>query len=354
MKQKTPPAWIVIAAFIAIYFIWGTTYLANLFALKSIPPFTVSCFRYLGAAALLGIGLVVRKAALPDRYSIKVLCISGILMLVGGSGMIVFAEQYIKSGYAAALIATEPLFFVLLDKKRWRFYFSSWLILSGLLLGFVGIGIFAAFAPSGSAADGHPEHLVAGTAIVLTSAILWVLGTLYADRHLSKRTANTTNTAVQLLAAGIFAGLIAIIKGEWNTFSLTTVSAAATFGLLYLIVMGSLVAYLAFTWLITIQPPAIVSTHTFVNPVVAIIMGWAIAGESITTNQTIALVIAFSGVILAQVGKNRLLSRPPEDRNNDNDNKHHTQNTHPDTSLKNAADNGASLQGQHYQRTRQK
>lgn len=322
MQQRTAPRWLLIAAFTAIYFIWGTTYLANLFALKSIPPFIVSCFRYLAAGAILTIWIASKKGPIPDRATLKVLCISGILMLIGGTGMIVFAEQYIKSGYAAALIATEPLFFVLLDKKRWRFYFSSRLILLGLALGFAGISCFAALAPADSAADGHPQHLVAGTAIVLVSAILWVVGTLYSNKHLSGKTSNTTNTAVQLLAAGIFAGLIAFINDEWNGFSLTRVSREAGFGLIYLIVMGSLVAYMAFTWLVTIQPPAIVSTHTFVNPVVAIIMGWAIAGESITLSQTIALVASFSGVILAQIGKNRLLAPPAEDRTDDHDNKH--------------------------------
>ena len=305
MKKEKHPGWLLALAFTAIYFVWGTTYLANLFALQGIPPFIISCFRYLGAALFIGIWIKFKKLPLPRRGSLKVLCISGIVMLVGGSGLIVFAEQYLKSGYAAALVATEPLWFVLLDKKRWRYYFSNRLVLAGLVLGFSGITLFACFAPAGSAADGNLTHLIAGTLIVLTSAILWVCGTLYADRNIPAGSSNVTNTGVQLVAAGVAAGVIALAKGEWSTFSFGAVSFAAWAGWLYLLIMGSLVAFLAFMWLVTVQPPAIVSTHTFVNPVVAIAMGWLIAGEQVTCRQVIALIITFAGVILAQVGKSR-------------------------------------------------
>lgn len=305
MEKKRPSAWLLTAAFFAIYFVWGTTYLANLFALKGIPPFGISCFRYLAAGIVLMIWIKWKKIPSPDRRSLRVLIISGILMLVGGSGLIVFAEQYIKSGYAAALVATEPLWFVLFDRKRWALYFSNWLILSGLLLGFAGIALFAFFAPAGSAADGQLTHLVGGTLIVLLSAILWVCGTLYANAHIPEGGSNITKTGIQLLAAGIFSGVIALARGEWSTFSFSSVPIEAWGGLLYLVVMGSLVAYLAFTWLVTVQPPAIVSTHTFVNPVVAIVMGWLIAAEQVTNRQIIALIIAFAGVILAQLGKSR-------------------------------------------------
>ena len=171
-KEKHPPAWQLALAFTAIYFAWGTTYLANLFALQGLPPFIVSCFRYLGAAIFLAIWIKYKKMPLPSAGILKVLCISGIAMLVGGSGLIVFAEQYLKSGYAAALVATEPLWFVLLDKRRWRYYFSNRLVLSGLLLGFTGIALFACFAPARGAADGQMPHLIAGTLIVLVSTIL--------------------------------------------------------------------------------------------------------------------------------------------------------------------------------------
>ena len=308
MKNKDAPRFLLAAAFTAIYFIWGTSYLASLFALKSMPPFIISCFRYLAAGAVLAVWIKYKKLPLPGSRAFKVLCISGILMLVGGSGLIVFAEQYIKSGYAAAIVATEPLWFVLLDKKRWRLYFSNRLVMAGLVLGFAGITLFACFAPAAGAADGNLVHLIAGTLIVMLSAILWVSGTLYADKNLPKDFSNITITGVQLITAGIFSGIVALARGEWSAFSFQAISADAWGGLLYLVIMGSLVAYLAFNWLVTVQPPAIVSTHTFVNPVVAIVMGWLIAGEQVTVKQFIALTIAFTGMVLAQVGKSKLIT----------------------------------------------
>jgi drug/metabolite transporter (DMT)-like permease len=233
-----------------------------------------------------------------------VLIISGILMLSGGSGLVVVGEQYISSGFAAVIMATEPLFFILLDRVRWPIYFSNKWIIAGLLLGFFGVALFAHFTP----ADHEVIHSqpVFGALVTLLSAILWVVGALYANRKLSVNTGNTTNSAVQLFAAGLFSGLIAIFKGEWPVFSAATVPVSAWAGLAYLIVMGSLVAYLSFNWLITVQPPAIVSTHTYVNPVVAIIMGWLLVDEQVSGGQIAALIIVLMGVIITQLTKQKI------------------------------------------------
>jgi drug/metabolite transporter (DMT)-like permease len=305
MRSNRNPRWLIVLAFAAIYLVWGTTYLAILFALKGFEPYMLSCLRYLGAAFILAVWIRFKKLPLPSGKSLKVLCISGTLMLVGGSGLIVVAEQNIDSGYAAVLVATEPLWFVLLDRKRWKLYFSNRLVVTGLVLGFIGMILFACFAPVQGSGDGH-KHLITGSIMVVVSAILWVAGTLYADKKLEPGSSTITHTGIQLAAAGLVCGLIALGRGEWDRFSLTTVSTAAWCGLGYLILFGSLIAYLAFTWLITVQPPAIVSTHTYVNPLVAIIVGWLIAGEKIVAAQIIALVIAFAGVMLAQAGKNKL------------------------------------------------
>jgi drug/metabolite transporter (DMT)-like permease len=309
MRKGHASRGLIIVAFIAIYFIWGTTYLANLFALEGIPPFIISCIRYLVASLILMAWAKAKRAPLPGWQSIRVLGISGILMLVGGSGLIVYAEQYVNSGYAAVLVATEPLWFVLLDRKRWQEYFSNRMVLGGLILGFIGIALFACLTPMDRSRSIDKTWMIVGTIIVLVSAILWVTGTLYSNRRKEVGSSNIMNTSIQLLAAGVFSGLVALVKGEWITFSFSAVPINAWGGLLYLIVLGSVLAYLAFTWLVTVQPPAIVSTHTFVNPVVAIFTGWLIAGEHITTKQSLGLVLAFAGVILTQVGKNKFSSK---------------------------------------------
>ncbi|WP_208094450.1 EamA family transporter [Mucilaginibacter agri] len=245
----------------------GTSYLAISFALKGLQPFTISALRYLAAGLILTGWIRYKKLNWPEKIDIKVLSISGILMLTGGSGLVVVGELFINSGFAAVIVATEPLFFILLDRGRWNAYFSSRGIIAGLLIGFAGIALFTYLAPSGSS----PSHrLILGTLITLGSAISWVVGALYASQKLSANSDNLVNSVVQLLAAGMFSGLIAAGKGEWSTFSSMLVPISAWAGLAYLVVMGSLVAYLSFTWLITVQPPAIVSTHTYVNPVIAI------------------------------------------------------------------------------------
>jgi drug/metabolite transporter (DMT)-like permease len=294
---------LLVLAFFAIYVIWGTTYLANLFALEGLKPFVLSSLRYLLAGVLLTGWIVFRQLPWPEPGSVKVLAISGIVMLVGGSGLVVYAEQYISSGFAAVVIATEPLWFVLLDRKRWSLYFANRLIVAGLLLGFTGIALFVHFSPEGQASSSDTADKITGTLLVLLSAVLWVMGTLYASKRLKPGSSNLVNTAVQLLSAGAFSGLIALLTGEWQTFSVSQVSAKAWGGLLFLVVLGSLVAYVAYTWLIRVQPPAIVSTHTYVNPIVAILLGWLLASETILLSQGLALVLVLAGVALTQLSK---------------------------------------------------
>jgi drug/metabolite transporter (DMT)-like permease len=133
---------------------------------------------------------------------------------------------------------------------------------------------------------------------LFVSAVLWVVGSLYAKSRTPQRISNTLTTAMQLVAAGIFSALLGGVTGEWYHFSIAAVSAKAWGGLLYLIVFGSIIAYLAFTWLLTIRPPAMVSTHTYVNPIVAVLMGWFIAREPITPIQIGALFLILAGVML--------------------------------------------------------
>jgi len=295
-KERTA---LVILAFAAIYIVWGTTYIAILFGLEGFPPFTLSAFRFVVAGLLLLGWCGLRGERLPSVRKWKVPVISGIVMLVGGSGLVTWSEQYVPSGQAAIVIATEPFLFLLLDKKRWSFYFSRKWVLAGLALGFSGIVLFFLFA-----ATGHVAHAVTpfwkaiGISVLFVSAVLWVGGSLYAKGRTPQQVSNTLTTAQQLVAAGVFSAILSGLTGEWTHFSITAVSAKAWGGLLYLIVMGSIVAYLAFTWLLTIRPPALVSTHTYVNPVVAVLMGWFVAREPITPMQIGALFLILAGVML--------------------------------------------------------
>jgi drug/metabolite transporter (DMT)-like permease len=302
MKKDIRYRILVALAFIAIYFVWGTTYLANTIALRGFPPFLLAVFRYAAAGLLLAAYAVFTGIKWPTLHEIRTLSISGVLMLVGGSGIVVFAQQYIGSGYAAAIVATEPLWFILFDRKRWQLYFSNPWILTGLALGFAGIVWFSFLSTSSNDPVNGNEHWI-GTGLLLLASVLWVVGTLYGNKSFNSGTSNITGSSIQLFAAAIVSLLIAILWGESSRLKLNAIPTEGWIGLAYLVIMGSLVAFLAFNWLIKVQPPAIVSTHTFINPIVAIFMGWAILNEQVQFLQIVAFLIVMIGVVIIQLKK---------------------------------------------------
>jgi len=296
---QRPPRVLILFAFLAIYIIWGTTYLAIRYSLLGMKPFVLNTLRYGLAAIIMFAWCGMRKLRLPNRENTKVLVISGLLMLVGGTGLVVTGEQYINSGAAATIIATEPLMFLLLDKKNYRSYSPA--IFIGMVLGFTGIYIFSHFAAQSSdALSVGAVNIAKGTVLVLISALFWVLGTLYLSRLKNNDAAPLANAAWQHTAGAVGCLVIGLTRGEWAGFHPSQVPAAAWAGLAWLLFMGTLVAFLAFMFLVRVQPPAIVSTHTYVNPIVAVIAGWLFAGESIGGPQLIALGMVLLGVLLVQ------------------------------------------------------
>jgi drug/metabolite transporter (DMT)-like permease len=290
-NKHTASPLLVAFAFFSIYIVWGSTYL------KGFPPFILVGLRYLAAGLLMLAWCKFKKEALPKWQYLLRHALSGTLMLVGGTGMIAWAEQYISSGQAAILVATEPLMFLLVDKKRWSEYFSNKYILGGLIIGFAGIFFFLRLGVSH--VNNSPIAVVASI-VVLVSALLWVAGSLITKGNQGSST-TVMNASVQLLAGSIAAGIIAFCKSEQTGFSFAQVTAEAWCGLLFLIIMGSLVAYLAFVWLISFQPPAVVSTHTYVNPVVAVFLGWLLMDEPVNKAQLICLVVILAGILLVNV-----------------------------------------------------
>lgn len=299
MKFYAPSKMLVVLSFIAIYVIWGMTYLAVLWGLEGMEPFVLSTLRYLLAGTLLLIWCWIARYPRPELKIMKVAAIAGIVMLVGGSGLVAVAEKYISSGHAAVVIATEPLWFLILDRKRWKQYFSNPFVISGLIIGFLGIAMFSYFTPE---QKGIVYQEVTGTLLTLGGSIFWVVGALYYERSSdTEKHPHILMSSIQLLSAGIFSAGLALALGEWNKFHIEAVTANAWFGLAFLVIMGSIIAYMAFMWLMKVQPPAIVSTHTYVNPVVAVFVGWLLADEQITLIQCFSLVIVLIGVLLTRI-----------------------------------------------------
>lgn len=293
-----PSRLLVILAFIAVYFIWGSTYLAVRFGLTGFPPFILVSLRYIAAGLAMLAYCKIKKEALPSYKLLNQQAISGILMLVGGTGMVAWAEQYITSGQVAVLIAAQPLWFLILDKANWRQYFSEKYIISGLLIGFLGIFLFMKLGHEEVSKDAS-MNVIAMIGVQI-GAMLWVVGSLITKK--SKGSSSVImNSSIQLIAASLFSALVALVAGEYSDFSFTQVPTNAWLGLIFLITFGSLVAYLAYIWLLGHVAPALISTYTYVNPVVAVFLGWALADEKFFSGQFIGLAVILIGILLVNV-----------------------------------------------------
>jgi len=298
MPAPAPPSrLLIVLAFIAVYFIWGSTYLAVRFGLAGFPPFILVSLRYVVAGLLMLAYCKIKREPLPALKLLNRQAVSGILMLVGGTGMVAWAEQYITSGQVAVLIAAQPLWFLVLDKANWRQYFSEKYIISGLLIGFLGIFLFMKL--------GHEEvkessmNIIAMVGVQI-GAMLWVVGSLITKK--SKGSSSVImNSSIQLIAASIFSALVALVTGEYTGFSLSNIPVNAWLGLIFLITFGSLVAYLAYIWLLNHVAPALISTYTYVNPVVAVFLGWALADEKFYSGQFIGLAVILIGILLVNL-----------------------------------------------------
>jgi drug/metabolite transporter (DMT)-like permease len=294
---------LVILAFLSIYVVWGTTFLAISYGLRGFPPFLLSGFRFFSAGLILLVWLYLRGEKQGPWKAWLHNAVSGILILTVGVGAVTWAEQYISSTEASIVTASEPFWFILMDRRNWRHYFKDKLAVSGLLIGFAGVLVF--FTETLSPVAGLDPETSASRSfsflLLLGGAILWVSGSLYSRRETG--TSLFMNVAQQLLAGGAVSLLLASFRGEWGRWQPEAVPSESWLALIYLIVFGSVIAYLAFIWLLSVRPPALVSTHTFVNPIVAVAAGAWIAGETISSLQALGLSVIITGVILTGMGQ---------------------------------------------------
>lgn len=299
VPYKKHALWLILIAFACTYIIWGTTYFAILIGLETIPPFIMASIRFLVAGAVLLIIAALRGEDMwvPGIYKNILL---GIVILTGGQGSLFWAEQYISSGYAAILVSTLPLWYVLLDRKNWNSYFKNKLILTGLILGFCGILLL--FKKNIDASAGTGVLQLFGLLAVLVACICWAAGTLYYKNHVNK-SSMFLNLGWQLVGGFLSSLLVSFLSGELTGFSFAGVSMHSWLATMYLAVAGSLVAFIAFNWLMTVRPAAIVGTYAYVNPVIAVLIGWLMANESITALQIVGMFIILLSAFLVNSPK---------------------------------------------------
>jgi len=300
--QQQPSKALVIAAFASLYIIWGSTYLAILLALKTIPPFLMAGTRFAIAGLLLYLWCILRGEKTPPINSLTKISFAGILMLFFGTGTLVWVEQYLPTGVAAIIISTVPLWFVLIDKRHWKINFSSKSIVIGLTIGFAGVLLL--FAGKSAFSFSGDKMKVISFFVILVGSIFWAGGSLY-SKYTATEGSTTIKAAIQMLAAGAVFLLVGLVLGEHRNFQLNNISFQSGASLVYLITMGSLVGYMSYVWLLSVKPPALVGTYAYVNPVVAVFLGWLIVGEPITGRQIIALGIILTGVIIVSFSKDK-------------------------------------------------
>ena len=287
-------------AFLSIYTIWGSTYLAIRFAIETVPPFLMASIRFLIAGGVLYGWMRLRGASRPTRANWKAATIIGGFLLLGGNGGVTNAEQVIPSSLAAVLITTVPIWMALVELLRRDRIVPTLQVVLGLVLGFGGVVLLV--GPGDLAGGSGLNPLWAG--ILILASLSWAIGSVY-SRKATLPTAPLLGSGMEMLAGGVLLLVASLVSQEWVGFQLRNVSLLSLVSFLYLIVFGSLIGFSSYVWLLTKTTTARVSTYAYVNPVVAVILGYIFAGEQLTVRTLLASSVIVIAVVVITTYKSR-------------------------------------------------
>ena len=283
----------ILAAFASIYLIWGSTYLAIRYAVQTIPPFLMGGLRFLVSGAILYAWARYRGADRPTRIHWRNAIIAGGFLLLGGNGAVVWAEQFVPSGLTALLVSILPFWLVIIEWVRPPRARPHGAVLVGLILGFIGIVVLVGPANLG----GHGDVRPIGAVVLILGSLSWAIGSFYSrDAELPK--SGLLTTGMEMLGGGALLLIVGMLTGELSQFDIHGISRASAIGLIYLITFGSLLGFTSYIWLLDKVSPARLGTYAYVNPVVAVVLGWAIAGERLSLRTVIAATIVICAVAL--------------------------------------------------------
>ena len=290
---QPPTRLALFVAFAIVYVVWGSTYLAIRFAIETLPPFLMAGARFLVAGGVLyAWSRLFGGAARPSAANWRAAAVLGVLLLLAGNGLVVWAEYRVASGIAALVVGIVPCFVVLLEWLRPGGARPTGRVIAGLLLGVAGLAWL--LGPDAIMGGGRVDLL--GVVALVLASLTWAVGSLYAQ-HTAVPSAFLLS-GMQMLAGGAALLVLGIALGEPWTFDFTAISARSVFGWVYLIVFGSIVGFSAYIWLLRVSTPARVSTYAYVNPIVAVFLGWLLADEPLTLRTLVAAAVIVSGVVL--------------------------------------------------------
>lgn len=287
----------LVASLLAVYFIWGSTYLAIRFTVESLPPLTAAGARFLVAGLVLYAWARRKGAARPDAAAWRHEAVVGALLLLGGNGLVVWAASRVPSGLTALFVAIMPLWMVLLAALQERRPPTPRVTI-GVLVGLVGTGLLVG-GEGGQNAD-HVDVL-AGFVLVLAS-FSWAVGSVWSRRRLPPAVP-AISTAMQMLCGGALLVVVGVARGELAAFSVDDVTSRALLAWAYLCVFGSIIGFSAYGWLLRNATAASASTYAYVNPVVAVVLGWLLAGEPLTARMIVAAGIVVGAVAVITTTK---------------------------------------------------
>ena len=294
----SPPAALVYLAFASVYLLGGSTYLAIRFAIETLPPMLMASTRFLVAGGVLYGWLRMRGAPAPLRVHWKAAAIVGGLLLLGGNGSVVLAQRTVPSGLAALMVAMVPLWIVVLDWIRPGGTRPPRITAIGVIVGLVGMALLVdlgALVTDGRSTGGTLS--IGGALLLLVAALAWSIGSLY-SRNAPLPESTFLATAMEMIAGGALLAVVGLAAGEAATLDRLEVSWRSAAALGYLVVFGSLIGFTAYIWLLRVAPAAKVSTYAYVNPVIAVFLGWALADEPLTLRTLVAAAVIVLSVVL--------------------------------------------------------
>ena len=293
-------AWKTLLAFAIIYIVWGSTFLAIRVGVKELPPFLFAAVRFTVAGAALFGWMMARREKLPSGRQWASLSIIALLIFVFDYGLLFVAEQRVPSGIAAVMMATIPALMAVSEIVFLGTRKMTARLALALLIGIAGVAALMSHSLNfgGAAID------TAGAVMLMIGAVTWSIASVL-SRKLPLPESKVMSSGAQMLVGGVMLAVVAAARGEWSGFHPATVSNAAWFSLIYLIVMGSIVGFTAYVWLIHHESPTKVGTYAYVNPVVAVVLGYFLGGEAVGARTVVGtLCVLVSVILITTAGSN--------------------------------------------------